>query len=528
MWLETDDEQQNQNKQNNTNNNIGSGGGVGISTPSTGSNTPQGNPSTISSTKSDAPTQQFATVNDYLGANKQQGEDLGQKVTSSLDTQQNQDKSSIDQAAQSTNNDINSNTINYDAGLVNKAVADPTSVANNSTDLNSFLKQWNASYSGPQSFETSNQYGQATQAASDANTTAQELADTGGREQLIGDQFGVYGQGNKGLDQAVLQNSSYFPKVQQQQQGFNSIQDYLGNTASNVDNVATTAQATTDATKAATQGQFANSLTNFQGDLNNRVSSAQDAANQATQQYQKDFASGDTNKVQQDLATSGVDAATAKNITDYLSSLKGDYGINPTIQSSLIANPQTDINAGNVASTNDYAKAAALQKLTGVDYSGVLNPNNAAQAGTGTFAQQSLKSPDLSTYLKNSLNIQDNSLLGTAPTLNWDDVNSGKLSSQDTAKAVQQTIDAGTRQGLDPNKNPALQSLESNAFGGLQAIYLGGQNAQSRPVAKTYADTAVQSLVAKGQTQEQAQQFVNNWVKNLSQQVRKPYVPVYN
>lgn len=530
MWLEKDDEQQNQNKQDNTNNNTSIGSGGGSATPTQGSNTEQGNPSTITSNSSQ-PTQQFGTVQDYLGANKQQGEDLGQKLTSSLSDTQNQEKGSIDQAAQNTNNQITDNTINYDGSLVNKAKTDPNAVASNSNDLNSFLKQWNASYAGPSSFESSDQYSQAAQAANDANTKQQELSTTGGREQLIGDQFGVYGQGNKGLDQAVLQSSSYFPQVQQQEQGFKSIQDYLGNTANTVNDAALSAKATTDATKAATQGQFTNSLTDFQNNLNNQVGSSRDAATQSVEQYQKDFASGDMNKVQQDLTASGVDPATSQNIISYLTNLNKDYGISPTIQGSLIGNPNTDITAANTASAQDYAKAAALQKLTGVDYSGVLNPADAAKASTGTFAQQSLKSPDLSNYLKTSLNTQDNSLLSSSPAIKWDDIVSGKVNSQQAQDFIQKIADAGTRQGVDPKSNSALTSANASALQGLRAIVMGlpaNPPQNTLDAQKTYADAAVKASMLLGQSEQDAKAQINTWIQDLRRQERRPAInPIY-
>lgn len=403
MWIEPDDEQQNQGKQSGTtdtsNTSVGSGGGSASSAP-TGSNTPQGNPSTVNPTNNSQPAQQFATINDYLGANKQQGEDLGQKVTSSLDTAGTQDKSAIDTAANNTTNEINAGTVNYDSGLVNTAKSDPNSVANNSTNLNSFLNQWNASYGGPQSFETSDQYAPATTAATDATTKSQELADTGGREQLIGDQFGVQGQGNQGLDQAVLQNSSYFPKVQQQGQNLGSLQDYLTNTASNVDAAATTGQAVTDATKTATQNAFANEPTTFQNQINTETQNAQQAVQANIAPLQADLKSGDANKLAGDLTKLNVPAAQQSSIIDYLKSLNTDYGVNPDLSSAYSFNPATNVTTANAATANDYAKAAALQKLTGVDYSGVLNQANAGQAGTYDTSANALDASGLTGALK--------------------------------------------------------------------------------------------------------------------------------
>lgn len=403
MWVDKNEEKETQ-----TPSNTAVGAGAGGSAPVSGSNTSQGNPSTISSTAPAQPTQQFATIQDYLGNNKQQGEDLGQKVTSSLDTAQTQDKGNIDQAANATKNDINNNTINYDGSLVNRAQTDPTSVANNSNDLNSFLKQWNATYSGPSSFETSNNYGSAASAASDANTKAQELNDVGGREQLIGDQFGVYGQGNKGLDQALLQSSSYFPKVQDQQKGFNSIQDYLKNTSTDVNNAALGAKATTDATKTATQAPFANALTNFQTGINNEVTAAQTPAQAQADQLAADFKSGDPAKVIADIkqVDPNIDAQTLQS---YLTAMNAQTGTPTDLSKFYSFNPNTAITTANAATADDYARAAALQKLTGVDYSGVLNQANASQAGTAPSASSGITSSNINDYLKNQY---DQAVLG--------------------------------------------------------------------------------------------------------------------
>lgn len=408
MWIENDDEDQNQSKQSNTdtsNTSVGSGAGMASATPSatSGSNTSQGNPSTVNPTSSTQPAQQFATINDYLGANKQQGEDLGQKVTSSLNNSQTQDTGAIDTAANNTTNEINAGTVNYDSGLVNTAKSDPTAVTNNSTDLNSFLNQWNAFYGGPQSFETSDQYAPATAAATDATTKSQEVADTGGREQLIGDQFGVQGQGNQGLDQAVLQNSSYFPQVQQQGQSLGSLQDYLNNTATGLDAAATTGQAVTDATKTATQDAFANEPTTFQNQINTETQNAQAAVQANIAPLQADLKAGDASKLADDLTKLNVPAAQQSSIIDYLKSLNTNYGDNPDLSSAYSFNPATSVTTANAATAQDYANAAALQKLTGVDYSGILNQNNAAQAGTYDTSANALDASGLTGALKQQL-----------------------------------------------------------------------------------------------------------------------------
>lgn len=274
MWIDkSEDEFTNQAQKQAS---VGQGGG---SVP--GSNTAQGNPSTISPITPQQPQQQPASIQDYLKANTNQANDLGQKVTSSLSDSQNQEKSTIDQSADSVKNDINSNSVNYDPNLVNKAISDPTAINNNDNDLNSFLKQWNASYSGPQNFESTDKYNTAAGAANEANQKAQQLQTAGGREQLIGDQFGVYGQGNKGLDQALLETSSAFPAIQQQGNQFGSIQDYLANKSKDLNTAAQQAQTNTTQTKNITQDTFNAGVKNLGDKLAGEQAQIQSTGGQA-------------------------------------------------------------------------------------------------------------------------------------------------------------------------------------------------------------------------------------------------------
>lgn len=522
MWVDSSqDEEQKQNGQVGGTLNVGAGGGTASGQP-TGIN---GNPSTITPVQSNQPQQQFATVQDYLGANKQQGEDLGQKFTSGLTDTASKEKSTIDTAVAGAGNDITAGTTTYNPDLVTKAQADPTSVANSPDDLNSFLKQWNAAYTGPSSFETSTEYAPATAASNEASQNAAEVSSTGGQQQLLHDNFGVYGQGNQGLDQAILQNSSYYPTVQAAAPAFKSIGDYLSSQSTALDAQAQKAQADTDAARTQTQGAFANSLTGFQNDLNTRVAAAQKNAQDTVEGYSKDISSGNIPAVQHDLQVSGADPDTIKSITDYLTELNGSYQIKPNIPTSLLANPSVDINSANVATPQDYAKAAALSQLTGVDYSGVLNPNNAAQAGTGDLAHGAIKAGNVADYLKQGLTTQDQSLVATTPTLNWDAINRGQYSSEDAVNQVQNIVDAGKRQGVKPANNTALNSLNSNAMQGLQAIILGKNDINTRPVAKVYADTAVAAMMGLGQSKEQAQQYINTWIQQLGAQVGTENVP---
>lgn len=421
------------------------------------------NPSTVNPIQPTAPAQTFGTVQDYLGANKQQGEQLGQQFTNSLAKSATNEKQTIDTAAGQTSQDIMAGTTPFNADLVNKAASDPTKVTGNPNDLNSFLKQWNASYTGPSSFENSANYAPATAAVTEAATKQTEAGTTGGQQQLLQDEFGVYGQGNKGLDQNLIQNSAANPAIQAQTKQFGALPDYLKNAATPINAQATKAAADTAATQAQTQGAFANTLSNFQTGLNTRVSVAQDKAKQVLAKYGTDLTNADPTTIQADLTASGVDAATTKSIIDSLNAEKNDYGVTPTIDKSYLGNPAVDVNSETVATPEDYAKAAAYQQLTGKDFSGVLNPADVAKAGTATGSNPTINGTGLQTYLKQGIDIKDNSILSGTPDL--------KSSLPDLSNVQQGTvlanryINAATRQGLKPGKMPpGMQALRDQAY----------------------------------------------------------------
>jgi hypothetical protein len=375
---------------------VGAGGGAGGAGQPTGT---QSNPSTQVQAGSAPQTQNFATVQDYLGANKTQGEDLGQKFTGSLDTAATNEKNTIGQAATQTKNDISAGTTNYDANLANTALTDPTKVANDPGQLNSFLSQWNAAYKGPSSFETSSNYGKAADAATEAQQKQAQVGTAGGQQQLIQDQFGVYGQGNKGLDQALLQNSSSYKDVLVAPAKFQGIQDYLGQQATDVNAAATAGKTASDAARTNTQNLFTNQISDFQKRINDEVAAARTPAAEQAAKIKADMASGDPAKVIADLkqVDPNVDATT---IQQYLTAMNAQTGKPTDLSQFYEFNPETAVTASNAATAKDYADADAYGKLTGQDYSGVLNPADAAKAGTAPGAISGLRPGNVADYLK--------------------------------------------------------------------------------------------------------------------------------
>lgn len=279
MWVPNkDDEDQNKSAGQQTNTSIGAGAGGSAPLGSGEGNQTITNPSTLSPV-SQVPQQKPASVQDYLSANKQQGENLAGKFNSKLDTTFNNEKSAITSAGDAAKSAAISASV-YNPDIVKNSLDNPTSTLNDSSKLSSFLKQWNGAYSGPSSFENTPGYNGAASASNEAKTKAEQIKDVGGRKQLLQDDFGVYGQGNKGLDQTLLQNSSKFGETQNLAPKFDSIQTYLGKTADEVNSgtipLAKSGVAT-NATRA--KSEFDKGTKDFQADVNSRAIGKIDPAN---------------------------------------------------------------------------------------------------------------------------------------------------------------------------------------------------------------------------------------------------------
>lgn len=363
MWIDKDQDEENLGQETDSLNSPSVGAGGAGSAPIKGSETAAvGTPSSMSPAP-EAPGQKFGTIQDYFKGSKQQGEKLGQEFTGKLDTAKQQQQGAIDQAAMGAEQDIAANTIGADTALINKAKADPTKVADDETQFNQFMSQWNAAYKGPESFEATDKFSDAAKAAQTAKDKATQVSSTGGRQQMLQDEFNVYGAGNKGLDEALIQQSSSFGDVGTKAKELTSLQDYLKGKSTDVAGKAQEAKATTEQTKQQAQEALLGeqgAVRQFKSDIDTRTS--QERAKAEADQKALATAFGErkpltdaqlqslglTQQQYQELISKEKTAGYT-NLQDYL-----------TFQ-----NPNAQISRESVASQTDQAKDAALAKLTG-------------------------------------------------------------------------------------------------------------------------------------------------------------------
>lgn len=233
------------------------------------------------------PQQNFASIQDYFKTNQQQGEQFGQQFTDKLANTAQQQKGAITGAVDSARNEITSKAPKENTYLTARAASDPWSVSRDKGLTDSFMSQWNATYAGPSSFEESESYSKGADAVQKANEKKEQLKSVGGRQQLVQDEFGVYGQGNRGLDEALLQTSSAFPKVQQQEKEFGGLQDYFKTKGAELAPTIADARTTADKTRQSTRAAVGSGLNKFVTDVDSNVQKTKDSVAAQTTSAQK-------------------------------------------------------------------------------------------------------------------------------------------------------------------------------------------------------------------------------------------------
>lgn len=381
----------------------------------------------------------YTDVASYLNANPTGSAQLGNQVASNLTNKYNTTKQGVNDSYNSFNTSVNSGYTPENTDLINQVAQNPTAAAVDPNQLSSFQNQLNDSYTGPSSWadlgtqqgniDTANQY------AGLANTP-------GGLNVYTGDVEGANGgpqsQGINQLDTLLLGgNPGAVNNVQNAANQYSDLNSYINqmNTAglSNITNAQNSAnQASNDALNAFTGSN--GTLTNLNNTVNTAASSALDAAKARQAGLTQDLSK---------LYNRPVDT-TAANITGYGGSSNPWYnstnytvnnsispqdlqelGINqdqwnalqsamqqagtsqyseghnfgaasPTTQIDLSQflnsqNPTQAINAGTVATPDQYAETSAIQKLLGskTPQGMALNPSMASSAGTAPMNSNS-------------------------------------------------------------------------------------------------------------------------------------------
>jgi hypothetical protein len=340
----------------------------------------------------------FATLQTYLNANQGQAEPLAGKITAGIgkqyDTLQGQN--------QSTLSDINSQVTTspgYTASnpdVLAQEAANPVSFAGDSGNVKNFQSLLNNTYSGPATAEGTSGYQSQQAAINNAISQGQASTQTeAGRKQLLTQNEARPTTGVTALNSAILtQDPNSLSKVQDAYKPFNNLVTDLSSGAQGINTTIGKEQADAAASNKAANDAIAKQTADLSGGVNTSLANAQN-------QYQA-YTTG-ANNLGADLQAGkiptgfGVDQGLADFVANNLTPWSKSTGL-PLNYNFANVIPQlptaTAPTMASAATADQYATDQALAKLAGTKYAPILDPNQAALAGTYT-------APTLPTALDN-------------------------------------------------------------------------------------------------------------------------------
>lgn len=321
----------------------------------------------------------FVGIHDYINANKNQADKLGNQVSGVIQNSADQAKGSINQLNQAADDQIKSTGMLND-DLSNKIANNPESLTQD--ERNTAKNTSKAQYSGPKDVTG---FGDLYNNAQKNVNTAQSNINNSGTEQ---GRMGLISQVNnkprtQGMnvfDNTLLQAGGGREKIAQAAtankgigQEFDTAKQNIQNKIGRADDSTTTnidesagAIGETNKAQADAYSKIQNSLNNWKAGFQPKVKQAQDDLVAQQNRVSEDIQ--DISKLDPEtLSLMGLNAGDRiydLNLNDYLNSVS-----------------PSDINSSNIASAEDYARYAALADLAG-EKDLYLNPQEIDKAGT--------------------------------------------------------------------------------------------------------------------------------------------------
>ncbi len=331
------------------------------------------------------PNSAFVDVASYLNANKPQALETAGRVAGKLDTERNTLSSSIRDTSNQYGQKIDTGTIRPDTDLVERAATNPTDFIKNSADFDKFKHQRDAQYTGPGSFSESQDYANLSNSVKTAQEKAKGIDTQAGRKSYLYEIGNNPTAGVVSLDDLLIgQDPNARQKLTQSAEQFNTLAPSLESETKNLSDKLANARAQTEQAKTGVQNRFLGEngvVPAFDKDLQGRVSDERSKALNKQKDYQDLIKAGKplTDEQYASLGITGTDWNSLQNNRAWLNTdWKTNFDVSPYLTNR---NPDVEITKGNVASSDDYAKEAAFQKLLGNDLP-ILNDNDSNIAGT--------------------------------------------------------------------------------------------------------------------------------------------------
>jgi len=439
----------------------------------------------------------FASLDKYLSANQGQAAPLADKLTpginqeyNNLDTQNNAAIASIDQQVKSAPGYTPSNP-----GVMAAESANPVSFTNDPNNVQQFQSLLKNTYSGPASAESTSDYANRQDAVNRAIATGKSNTTTeAGRENLLSQNEATPTTGVTALNSAILsQDPNALSSIENAYTPFNNLLTNLQTGAKGVNATIGKEQADAAASSKAANDAISQQINALNTGVTGKLTTAQQNAAAQNAKLKADLAAGTPSTddlkmlgMSQDqwnsLSVAQKAAATAQTVQ----SNKGQFGAQTGTANIDLTNfltqqdPNAVLNANNVATADDYAKAQAFQTLLkGLNLqtpATIINPSTATQAGTAPT---------------NMSNYDYQTALNTANNTKADEV----AAAQAYVDALQSGADENHAQLAASNaaRQAKQQKVEALSMIGLPVAIASNIPGIGKPIANA-VDTAVQTI----------------------------------
>ena len=330
----------------------------------------------------------------YLAANAPQSVQMGQNIAGNLNTQVGQVTGDINAAQSDVNAQVNASNVAPNPDLINQAASNPAEFVKDPNNVTAFQGQANATYAGPSSFESTPYDQTLTTEITNAQQNAPDINKPGGLEQLVRGQETNPTVGMQNLDTLLLQqNPEAMAPIQGALPQFGNLTNYLQNVRTGTNADIQKAISNNQAVKSNVASKFTGEggvVPTWENSLQNSLTEA--GKNRATQGNEIN----DLTKAINANDLSGLSPAqltklgiTPQEVSDYQQQI---YQIKNTLNPNYVAPNLSNYytpgqispiapSLANVATSEDYAKNAALEQLLGTGYSPYLSDANASQSG---------------------------------------------------------------------------------------------------------------------------------------------------
>jgi hypothetical protein len=338
----------------------------------------------------------YTDVASYLDANQAGSQQLGEQVAGNLTNTYNQTKSGIDSSAQSAQQAADKGYTHDNADLIRQVASNPVEAAKTQGNAATVQSLLSDQYTGPSDWaDLGTQQGKVNEAMQTGALTTTP----GGLNVLAQKVEGpTASQGVNQLDSLLLGGSpGAMSTVQAAADPFKTLNDYINQQNTAVKSSITGAQSAADAARTNANNALLGpngATSQLNSGVDARVASSRQAAQAQNDQIKA--ALGTENPTPEQLASIGVSADQWNNLQSQLSAAQGSKVVSSN-QGQFQANtgttdvdlrdwlqqesPDTAITRQNSATSDEYARAQALQQLVG-DNNFKTDLTDPTQAGT--------------------------------------------------------------------------------------------------------------------------------------------------